>query len=220
MLLTQSIRSMRTPGLKLKLTDSYLTWPSNLTLEKVRNSFQEPCFCTHSECTDHSQLICHLTSSCPLLLLLKQVSFSQSLTTITTYPPELLTHISSAYLTNPPPLSPPEKFWRVFIPLAERTQDVDQLVFGPGGEGGAGGGPLDEIVVEILIRGRGVEVATTGLHPSRRKGIERALEGWCESQGGACSLAELESLSSIIKQKIAFEQVRAHRKTTVKRATV
>lgn len=160
--------------------------------------------------------MCHLTSSSPLVPLLKQVSFSQTLTAITAFPPELLTHISSAYLTNPIPLSPPEKFWRVFIPLAERTRDVEQLVFGPDGEGGAGGGPSDEIVVEILVRGRGVEAATTGLPSSRRKGVERVLEGWNESRDGACSLADLDSLRSIMKQKTVVVQVRNVKSRNIK----
>ena len=90
----------------------------------------------------------HTLAPNALLPILTQTRFSSSLTHLTAHPTALLTHIAAAYLTPPPPLSPPEKFWGVFIPIAERHYESEKLVFGPGGEGS---GQL-EFVVEVLVR--------------------------------------------------------------------
>lgn len=146
---------------------------------------------------DPSTLTLHILHPSPLLPLLLQTSFSPSLTHLTSHPPILLTHISSEYLTPPPPLSTPEKFWGVFIPIRERGYESERLMFGPGGEGGSGGGG-GEFVVEILVRGGG---------EGRRRAVERVLEGWSSTRGGACELNTLDSLKNIFSKKKAIEEV-------------
>ncbi|THH11101.1 hypothetical protein EW145_g877 [Phellinidium pouzarii] len=141
---------------------------------------------------DTSQLVCHLTSLSAVLPLLKQPSFSSSLLHLTAHPPVLLTHIATAYLAPPPSSTSdsfaPEnlRFWRVFIPLAERIRDVESLVFGTNGEGGAGGSSLDELVVEVQDDG----------------GVERVLEGWCTTKGGSIALEDLDSLKSVWRKHV------------------
>ncbi|KAI0639350.1 hypothetical protein C8Q77DRAFT_1045236 [Trametes polyzona] len=141
-----------------------------------------------------SRLILHALSPSPILPVLTQTRFSPSLTHLIAHPTALLTHLASAYLTPPPPLSPPEKFWSVFIPVSERTYESERLVFGSGGEGSG----LPEFVVEVLVRG-GAD--STG----RRKGVERVLEGWSPATGGPCELRELESLKALWSKKPAVE---------------
>ncbi|KAI0757049.1 hypothetical protein C8Q80DRAFT_1265032 [Daedaleopsis nitida] len=141
-----------------------------------------------------SRLIIHALSPSPLLPILTQTRFSPSLTHLTAHPPALLTHLSTAYLTPPPPLSPPEKFWGVFIPIVERHYESEKLVFGPGGEGR---GPQD-FVVEVLVRG-----GADGL--GRRRGVERVLEGWHPTVGGPCELRDLESLKGLWAKRPVLE---------------
>ncbi|KAI5124685.1 hypothetical protein M0805_004293 [Coniferiporia weirii] len=163
---------------------------------------------------DSSRLICHLTSLSALLPLLKQPNFSPALTHLTAHPPALLMHIATAYLTPPPSRSSdafaPEhlKFWSVFAPLAERAREVEQLVFGTGGEGGAGGGPSDELVVEVVVRARGGDAPFSNALPNsaRRRGVERVLEGWCAAKGGPVELEELESLKGVWRKQVMTEQ--------------
>lgn len=109
----------------------------------------------------------------------------------------LLTHLATAYLTPPPPLSTPEKFWGVFIPFSERAYESEKLVFGPNGEGG-GGIVKGELVVEVLVRGGG---------EGRRRTVERVLEGWADTKGGPCELSAMESLKSIWTKKAVAEEV-------------
>ncbi|KAL1952000.1 hypothetical protein VTO73DRAFT_1149 [Trametes versicolor] len=141
-----------------------------------------------------SRLILHSLSPSPLIPILTQTRFSPSLTHLIAHPPALLTHLASAYLTPPPPLSPPEKFWGVFIPISERPYESERLVFGPGGEGSGS----QECAVEVLVRG-GADGA------GRRRGVERVLEGWSPAVGGACELRELESLKSLWAKRPVFE---------------
>ncbi|KIM85277.1 hypothetical protein PILCRDRAFT_96413 [Piloderma croceum F 1598] len=131
----------------------------------------------------------------PLLPLLTQTLFSPSITHIISHPPILLTHLSTAYSTPPPPSSTPEKFWGVFIPISERVYESEKLVFGPGGEG-PGGGEKVEFVVEVLVRGGG---------DGRRRAVERVLEGWSVQKGGPCDLISLDSLKSIWTRKVVEE---------------
>ena len=145
----------------------------------------------------------------PLLL---DTNFSPTLTHISTYPPVLLTHIASAYLTSPPSSSsssdpsPDElKFWRIFLPLSERTHEVESLVFGPEGEGSGGGG-ADELVIEVFVRGRGGgdrDVASG----TRRRGVERSLEGWSVPKGCPVPLENLESLKGAFRKSVVVEKV-------------
>lgn len=89
-------------------------------------------------------------------------------------------------MTSPPPLSAPEKFWSVFIPVAERHDESEKLVFG---SAGSGSGERD-FVVEVLVRG------ADGSGKGRRA-VERVLEGWSSAKGSACELNELENLRGI-----------------------
>lgn len=143
----------------------------------------------------HSRLVVHMMSSSALRDVLSQTRFSASLTSLTAHPPVLLTHVATEYMTPPPPLSPPEKFWGVFLPIAQRHAEVEKLVFGPDGEGSAG----NEVVVEVLVRGADGS--------GRRRGIERELEGWSLAMASACELHELESLK-VLWSRRPREQVK------------
>ncbi|PIL32016.1 hypothetical protein GSI_06720 [Ganoderma sinense ZZ0214-1] len=142
-----------------------------------------------------SRLVLHALALSPLFPLLNQTRFSPSLTHLTAHPSALLMHLASAYLTPPPPLSPDEKFWGVFIPISERHYESEKLVFGPGGEGS--GSPA-EFVVEVLVRG-GVDNA------GRRRGTQRVLEGWSAALGSPCELHQLESLKALWSKKNVIE---------------
>ncbi|KZP31280.1 hypothetical protein FIBSPDRAFT_1037730 [Athelia psychrophila] len=143
-----------------------------------------------------STLILHVLAPSQLIPLLSATSFSPSLTHILAHPPVLLTHLATAYLTPPPPLSTPEKFWGVFIPFSERAYESEKLVFGPNGEG-SGGIVKGELVVEVLVRGGG---------EGRRRTVERVLEGWADTKGGPCELNAMESLKSIWTKKAVAEE--------------
>lgn len=105
----------------------------------------------------------------------------------------LLTHLTQSLSTPPPLLSSPEKFWNVFLPIAARTFDVEELVFGSGGEGSSA---VDEIVVEVLVRGE-----TGDASGRRRKGLERTLEGWLVSKATSCELQDLPGLRNLLGSK-------------------
>ncbi|KAG5653063.1 hypothetical protein H0H81_002443 [Sphagnurus paluster] len=140
-----------------------------------------------------SRLILHTTRPSALATLLTQPQFSSSATLLIVHPPVLLRHLAQDYLTPPPPTSQKAKFWSVFLPVSERTYDVDRLVHGAGGEGS---GNDTEIIVEILVRG------SEG--SGRKRGIERELEGWSLSKG-PCELTKLESLRGIWGKKVIPE---------------
>lgn len=135
---------------------------------------------------DSSRLVLHVLAPSPLIPLLVQPKFSASLVHIIAHPSALLTHLSTEYMTSPPPLSAPEKFWSVFIPVAERHDESEKLVFG---SAGSGSGERD-FVVEVLVRG------ADGSGKGRRA-VERVLEGWSSAKGSACELNELENLRGI-----------------------
>ncbi|OBZ79343.1 hypothetical protein A0H81_00750 [Grifola frondosa] len=124
-----------------------------------------------------SRLILHVLSPSPLLPVLTQTRFSPSLVHVNAHPTALLTHLASAYLTPPPPLSSPEKFWRVFIPVAERHYESEKLVFGQGGEG-SGGGSSCSRCSSVVRTGRGDGGAWTA--PWRAGRMDRPA---VESQG-------------------------------------
>lgn len=84
----------------------------------------------------------------------------------------------------------------MFIPIRDRRYESEISVFGQGGEGVSEGG--DEFVVEIVVRG-GWE--------GRRRAVERVLEGWCSTRGGACELNMLDSLKNIFLKGKAVEEV-------------
>ncbi|KAJ7492565.1 hypothetical protein FB451DRAFT_1551896 [Mycena latifolia] len=138
-----------------------------------------------------SRLIVHALSPSPLLPLLAQPGFSSSLTQVISHPPLLLVHLSTEYLTLPPPLSPEAKFWGIFLPVSERGEESERLIFGPGGEGTGG---HDELVIEVIVRGDG--------EGSRRRGVDRTLQGWSLTRG-LCPLSELNALKSLWSRSVA-----------------
>ncbi|KAF4605265.1 hypothetical protein EYR40_004048 [Pleurotus pulmonarius] len=141
-----------------------------------------------------SRLILHTVTPQPILI---QSSFSSSLTHITVYPPVILTHLASEYLTPPPPLSPEPKFWGVFLPFSERASETDRLVYGPEGQGS---GSQEEIIVQILVR-------YGGKSTSRRRSVERVLEGWSMVYNVPVELSELTSLKKIYSAKKAEQSI-------------
>lgn len=157
-----------------------------------------------------SRLVVHANPACAppgtdagaLVRLLTQTRFSPALAHAIAHTPALVRHVAGAYGTPPPPLAPPERFWRVFAPIAERGLGLEseRLVFGPDGEGTGG----DEIVFEVLVRGAGDAVGT-GRKSGR--GVERVLEGWAKGQ--PCELKALDSLKSVFSRKIFVEEVSA-----------
>ncbi|EPT04276.1 hypothetical protein FOMPIDRAFT_1157338 [Fomitopsis schrenkii] len=138
-----------------------------------------------------SRLIVHLHAPSPLTHIITSTRFSSTLTHIVAHPTSLILHLATAYLTPPPSLATPEKFWRVFIPVAERHYESDKLVFGSDGEGSGG----SECVMEVLTRGADGS--------GRRRGVERALEGW--SGGRPCELASLGPLKALFVRRSAEE---------------
>ncbi|KAI0651799.1 hypothetical protein C8Q79DRAFT_1005056 [Trametes meyenii] len=145
-----------------------------------------------------SRLILHILAPSPLLPILTQTRFSPTLTHVLAHPTALLTHLAAAYLTPPPPLAPPDKFWGVFIPISERHYEAEKLVFGPAGEGSG----LQDFAVEVLVRGGGGGADGVA---GRRRGVERVLEGWSTSTGGPCELREIESLRPLWSKKAPLE---------------
>jgi len=137
----------------------------------------------------NTKLILHVVESHEskdLVAQLSQISFSPFLVLHTAYPASLLLHISTAYLTPPPPLSSEPKFWSVFLPISERQHDIDAIVYG--GEG-PGSHVTEEFVVENIARG--------GQNGTRKKrAVERNLQGW-KSSNGFCELKDLTQLGGL-----------------------
>ncbi|KAI0963509.1 hypothetical protein AcW1_000567 [Taiwanofungus camphoratus] len=134
-----------------------------------------------------SRLVLHDLAPSPLIPVLTQTRFSPTLFHATAHCSVLLTHLATAYLTPPPPLSSAEKFWGVFLPISERHYESEKLIWGPGGDGC---GDRD-FVVELLVRG----ADSSG----RRRGVERVLEGWSVMEG-PCELSSVESLRGLWTQ--------------------
>ncbi|KAI0030670.1 hypothetical protein K488DRAFT_79530 [Vararia minispora EC-137] len=135
-----------------------------------------------------SRLIIHTNSPTPVLPLLLLTRLSPNMTHVMAHPPALLEHIAETHLAVPPPSMPPERFWRVFSPIAARGWEVEHLVYGPEGPGSGPG--REEFVLEMVIRGQGAG------SDGKRRGTERVLEGWSRSRG-SCELTELSSLRVI-----------------------
>jgi elongator complex protein 5 len=142
-----------------------------------------------------SRLVIHTNGLTTLHALLSTTRFSPSLLSVAAYPIAILDHLASSYLTLPPPLSAPAKFWRVFLPLAERQHDVVRLVFDRDGEGSNGS---SDFVIEVLVRG--------GDGPSRRSGsAQRELAGW--SANGPCDLNALKAIQHLFTKTTPKEEV-------------
>ncbi|KAF8332088.1 uncharacterized protein EI90DRAFT_3145553 [Cantharellus anzutake] len=129
-----------------------------------------------------SRLIITLSSSSPLLPQLIPPSFSSTLTSVALHSPILIRHLAESYLTYPPPLCPPEKFWAMFSPAVARGES-DQLAFSGIatqilGKGIAydGRDPFSGIA-DVTIRGPSVSASARGSSRVHRA-VERSLEGW------------------------------------------
>ncbi|KAI0348002.1 hypothetical protein BDW22DRAFT_1350132 [Trametopsis cervina] len=176
--------------------DSIETLLSNVSGSiSAAHTFLSEIFSSVQKHKGHSRLVVHGIGSSPLTSSLRQPSFSSTLTHIIAHPPVLIEHLARSYSTPPPPLSTPEKFWGVFLPIAEREAESEALVFGADGEGYGG----SEIVVELVVRSTG---------DGRRRGVERALEGWIVEGDvpGPCDLRKLDSLRSIWSQRGAVQE--------------
>lgn len=163
---------------------------STVTLLKKVRKLQNASLILHVvESHESKDLVAHLS----------QTSFSPSLVLHTAYPTSLLLHISTNYMTPPPPLSPEPKFWSVFIPISERQHDIDSIIYG--GEG-SGSHVAKELVVETIARG--------GQDGNRkRRAVERNLRGW-KSPGGFCELNGLARLGDLWgPNKTSAETVRS-----------
>jgi elongator complex protein 5 len=125
---------------------------------------------------------------------LLQTDFSSSLFHLTAHPTSLFHYLFKEYMISPPPISPDVKFWSVFIPLSERTHEVDQLFFGPQSEGSSCG---TEIVMEVLSRGSNSQ--------TRRRATERTLEGWDSVKPQPYPISELQALRPLFLQKPVVE---------------
>ncbi|EIW86662.1 hypothetical protein CONPUDRAFT_134056 [Coniophora puteana RWD-64-598 SS2] len=132
---------------------------------------------------------------CTILDMVTQATFSSSLAHVIAHPPELLSHLSSIYMTKYDPSSPNEKFWSLFIPFSRRTYEADKLVYSADGSGSNGGAWCEhwvrgnkvlhrEFVLELVIRTEG-----------RRRTIERSLEGWKNDH--PTNITNLESLKDL-----------------------
>ncbi|EGN97984.1 hypothetical protein SERLA73DRAFT_182795 [Serpula lacrymans var. lacrymans S7.3] len=192
------------PGTLNVIIDSLDTLASDISSTQKAYKFVRRLLTLVTARQHPSSLIAHLLP-CPLLPPLTQTSLSPALLHAIAHAPALLSHIATAYMTPPPPAGPPEKFWGVFIPIAERSYESERLIFGPDGEGSSGGawagngsgsgsrsGKADmrEMVVEVLVRGKG---------DGRKRAVERTLEGW---RGQCpCELEALESLKSVMLRK-------------------
>ncbi|KAG6812494.1 hypothetical protein H0H92_002601 [Tricholoma furcatifolium] len=143
-----------------------------------------------------SRLVVHTTRPSKIVSLLIQPSFSPSLVQLTAHPVALLRHLAKDYLTPPPPSSSETKFWSAFLPLSERTHDVERLIFGSGLDGEGTGG-VNEIVVEVLVRSS----------EGRKRGVERELEGWSLKSTSPCDLTKFERLKGVWTQNAITEMV-------------
>jgi len=121
-----------------------------------------------------------------------------TLTHVIAHPPALLAHLAKAYFILPPPTSPPENFWKVFLPFSERVYESNRLVFGPEGEGcGGGAAGTWEIVVQVLVR-------DVGDRSGRRRVADRAIQAWSNVRG-ACEPTDLECLKCLLSSNLAKE---------------
>lgn len=81
----------------------------------------------------------------------------------------------------------------MFLPVASRTYETEELVLGPNGEGSGG----NDIVLEVLVRGS----------DSRKRAVDRVLEGWDIAKEQACELRDLESLKALWTAKSTIAEV-------------
>lgn len=152
--------------------------------------------CSLNVPTDASRLILHVVAPSDLIPILTHTGFSSSLVHLTAHPAVLLTHIATAYLTPPPPRSSWEKYWGVFLPIAERYHESERLVVGSNGDGSGG----RQFIVEVLLRASSVS--------GRGRGVERVLEGWLTDEGNIpCELGNISCLNSLNTRNTIVEKV-------------
>ncbi|KAL4070966.1 hypothetical protein J3A83DRAFT_4373142 [Scleroderma citrinum] len=179
-------------GSLMVVIDSVDTLASDIASNSQTFTFIKNIFGSVSSRPEPSVLVLHLLS-CPVLSLLTQTSLSHSLVHIIAHPPALIEHLATAYLTPPPPVGPAEKFWSIFIPISERAEESQRLVYGPDGTGtctGYGYG-AKEFIIEVIIRGSGAE--------ARKRTTERILVGW---KGDSLeTLERLECLKTLTSWK-------------------
>ena len=188
-----SVRSMTFPGIYLVIRDDK---PTTVVIDSLETLLSDMGSVSTAVTLlrkvkewQNTDLILHVVQSHEtkdLIAHLSQTSFSPSLVMYTAYPASHLLHISTDYMTPPPPLSSEQKFWSVFLPISERQHDIDAAVYG--GEG-SGSHVTEEFVVETIVRG--------GQNGSRRKrAIERNLRGW-KPPNGFCGLKDLSRLEGL-----------------------
>jgi elongator complex protein 5 len=150
--------------------------------------------------TQPSRLVLHIDDSLApgLAPQLVQTRLSPSLAHLSVHPIALLKHVATTYLTPPPPLTPLERYWRIFAPIAARPAESERLVFGPEGTGCPS---AREMIVDILMRGGGDASGANG----RTRGAERVFEAWTEA--GACELSDLGALKDVYSRKMTTHEV-------------
>jgi elongator complex protein 5 len=135
--------------------------------------------------TDLSRVILPVSSTNPAIAHVLPPTFSPTLSYIRLHPPEVLIHLSRAFLLPPPadPNSNMQKFWSIFSPFVQRERrEAEPLVFSQSGSQSRAESKAEETVVEVLVRSS-----------SSRKGVERSLNGWRDSSG-PCELTSLITL--------------------------
>jgi hypothetical protein len=144
-----------------------------------------------------SRLILSISSESLLLPLLVHPSFSANLTHLILHSPLIVRHLAESFLTAPPPLSPPERFWALFGPAAARGEG-ERLAFSS-----AGGNDLWHGVVQVITRGSS--------SVSRARSVERTLEAWMVDKLGNVRGLAWEDLPSLhdLKQRESIPQAKA-----------
>ena len=151
---------------------------------------------------DQSRLICHAGRKSQIFQTLSDVSFSPSLTVLSTYPVSLLKYIEKNYLAKPPPSHTAEKFWQIFMLLPKWQHEFDNWNNNSRNEGVSRGEDPDNIVVDVLLRSTNSN-DVNGLH----NGVKRTVEGWSASRGGPCPLVDLPGLEDYWSTKPTVHEV-------------
>ena len=129
-----------------------------------------------------SRLLITLNSISPLLPRLIPPSFSPSLTLVGLHSPILIRYLAESYLTPPPPLSPPEKFWTMLTPAVSRGES-EQLTFSNVTTSDSGNSTIYDGrdpfrgIADVTIRGPTILSSGTGSSRAH-KSVARYLEGW------------------------------------------
>ncbi|KZO95601.1 hypothetical protein CALVIDRAFT_599037 [Calocera viscosa TUFC12733] len=140
-----------------------------------------------------SRLVLALSSGSPLAPLFISPSFSPDLTHLLPYPPSILQHLATNFLTLPPPFGPGQKFWALFTGAAERGEGVTPRTV-----------RVEEGLLESRVRKRGR--------------VHRELGGWKEVDvgpgAGACAWEELGGMQEMVNGLLRTGQVQASTATS------